>query len=84
MSLRENERRLPLRKMRALDAPLSESNPNQVLTFFEWCQLNRLSERTGRRILASGKGPDVLELSAYRIGITIDANRRWQASRKRA
>jgi hypothetical protein len=75
MSLRENER--PRRC--ALDAPLSESHPDQVLTFFEWCRLNRISERTGRRILAGDDGPKVTMLSARRIGITVGANRRWQA-----
>jgi hypothetical protein len=76
-------RRLPAREQLALDAPLS-SHPDQVLTFFEWCRINRISERTGRRILASGDGPTVTDLSAKRIGITIGDNRRWQASRKRA
>lgn len=73
MSPRENERRY------SLDAPLSESHPDQVLTFPEWCRLNRISERTGRRILAGGTGPKVTRLSERRIGITIGANRRWQA-----
>jgi hypothetical protein len=77
-------RRLLERELRALDAPLFAFHPNQVLTFSEWCRINRISERTGRRILAGGNGPTVTELSAKRIGITIEANRRWQASRERA
>jgi hypothetical protein len=68
------------RRLRALDAP---SNPDQVLTFPEWCALNTLSERTGRRILKSGNGSPVTELSSYRIGITVGDNHRWQMSRKR-
>jgi hypothetical protein len=64
-----------IRRLRSLD--------EAVLTFPEWCALNTLSERTGRRILASGDGPPVTELSSYRIGITVGDNRRWQASRKR-
>jgi hypothetical protein len=55
----------------------------QVLTFREWCRLNAVSPRTGRRILASGEGPVVTQLSASRIGITRGNNRRWQESRAR-
>jgi hypothetical protein len=85
VTLRENERRWPQVKSRGtIAAPLSQSHPDQVLTFAEWCALNRISERTGRRILAGGNGPTVTELSAKRIGITIEANRRWQATRERA
>jgi hypothetical protein len=69
--------------MYALAEPLSDSHPDQVLTFFEWCRLNRISERTGRRILAGGTGPKVTMLSPRRLGITIGANRRWQAARAR-
>jgi len=70
----------------ALAAPLTATalHDNQVLSFFEWCQLNRFSERTGRRILKSGNGPPVVQLSVRRIGITIRANRAWQAARERA
>ena len=67
----------------ALAAPLALSNDHQVLTFREWCALNRISERTGRRILASGNGPTVTMLSARRVGITVGNNRRWQESRAR-
>ena len=68
----------------ALDAPLALSNDHQVLTFREWCQLNRISERTGRRILASGNGPVVTQLTEKRIGISVGNNKRWQAARERA
>jgi hypothetical protein len=66
-----------------LEPPLSPMHPNQVLTLIEWCRLNRISTRTGRRIIASGNGPPVLQLSAQRIGITVAANAKWQASRAR-
>jgi hypothetical protein len=59
-------------------------NAEQVLTFAQWCALNALSERTGRRVLASGEGPAVTKLSVARIGITVSANRAWQQSRTRA
>ena len=54
-----------------------------VLTFRDWCALNKISPRTGQRILQSGTGPVVTELSARRIGITRRANRAWQQSRAR-
>jgi hypothetical protein len=75
---RKQKRRSPL------DAPLATANDAQVLTFFEWCKLNRIGERTGRRILKGGDGPAVVQLSARRIGITVGANRAWQAARARA
>lgn len=67
----------------ALDRPLTLLHDAQVLTFFEWCALNRISARTGRRVLNSGSGPTVVQLSSKRIGITVGANRVWQQSRER-
>jgi len=67
----------------ALDAPFATAHPNQVLTFFEWCQLNRISTRTGRRILNSGTGPTVTQLSPHRVGITIGNNAAWQKKKAR-
>jgi hypothetical protein len=97
MSLRENEQQHALRNKQkrrekklqrerrlALDAPLTSLHDDQVLTFNEWVRLNRISERTGRRILDGGDGPTVVTLSPRRIGITIRANREWQQSRERA
>jgi hypothetical protein len=54
------------------------------MTFREWCRLNGIGERTGRRILKSGNGPVVTQLSEKRIGITVGNNRAWQQSRERA
>jgi hypothetical protein len=68
----------------ALDhQPLSLLLDSQVLTVREWARLNRISGRTGRRILAAPGGPAVVRLSPRRIGITVRANREWQASRER-
>jgi hypothetical protein len=61
-----------------------ENDDNRVLSFRQWCILNGISARTGRRILASGNGPTVTQLSDRRIGITIRANREWQEARERA
>jgi hypothetical protein len=56
----------------------------QVLSFKQWCQLNSIGERNGRRILKSGNGPVVTRLSDRRIGITVGNNRRWQEARARS
>jgi hypothetical protein len=73
-----------LRKQSALATPLATSHPNQIMTFREWCQLNRISVRTGRRIIAGGNGPVVTQLSPKRVGISVGNNAAWQASRERA
>src|SRR5262249_21895832 len=53
----------------ALDAPLTSLADDQVLTFPEWCRLNRISERTGRRIITGPDGPVVTMLSPRRYGV---------------
>jgi hypothetical protein len=70
-------------KQLALDAPLTALSDDQVLTFLEWCRLNRISERNGRRILAGSDPPTVTMLSPRRVGITVGNNRKWQESRER-
>ena len=56
---------------------------HRVLSFRQWCELNSISLSTGRRILASGSGPEVTQLSRRRIGITTRSNRAWQAAHTR-
>jgi hypothetical protein len=56
----------------------TELNQHRVLSFFEWCWLNGFSPSTGRRILKSGKGPTITQLSARRIGVTVAHNAAWQ------
>lgn len=80
MSLQEDGRP---RRVSTLAKPFDTSHPNQILTFHQWCRINGISERTGRRILASGTGPTVTQLSAKRLGISIASNAAWQASRTR-
>ena len=66
-------------------APLDLSRDDQVLTLAEWRSLNRLSERTARRILHSpDAAPVTVMLSRQRVGVTVRANRDWQAARVRA
>ena len=50
----------------------------KVLSFKQWCELNGISDATGKRILKSGSGPKVIQLSAKRIGIRVGDNRVWQ------
>jgi hypothetical protein len=68
----------------ALPALPATLNDNQVLTIREWCALNRISTRTGRRILAAPGAPIVTRMSARRIGITVANNRAWQVNRERS
>ena len=79
-------RRAPQRKRQpaAIPALPASLHDNQVLTFRQWCGLNGISTRTGRRILAAPGGPIVTRLSPRRFGITVANNRRWQQSRERA
>ena len=71
------------RKQR-LDALPTTLNDNMVLLFGEWCALNGISVRNGRRIFTSSDGPVLTRLSAKRFGVTVRHNREWQASRERA
>jgi len=77
------QRKQRKRRPSALAAPLSTLNDNQVLTFAEWCRLNSIGLRTGRRILRGPTPPKVVQLTTRRIGITVRANREWQQSRSR-
>jgi hypothetical protein len=66
----------------ALNPPHLLVDPDdRVLTFAEWCHVNRISPATGRRIIASGAGPVVTRLSERRIGITAGNNRKWREAR---
>jgi hypothetical protein len=65
----------------ALPATLSDL---QVLRFREWTALAGISPRTGRRLLASGRGPAIVRLSDKRMGVTVGAHRQWLATRERA
>jgi hypothetical protein len=63
-------------------SPFSHVDPDDVvLTFREWCEVNRFSQATGRRLIATGAGPVITRLSERRIGITVGANRRWLHAR---
>jgi hypothetical protein len=54
---------------------------DRVMSFDDWCKLNRFSRSTGQRICGAGKGPRFIQLSERRKGVTVGENRRWQESR---
>jgi hypothetical protein len=81
MSISETARRRSTQRPHVLEQHSAEGD--KVLTFAEWCALNKIGQRTGRRIIRSGNGPVVTQLSERRIGITVGNNRRWQAARAR-
>jgi hypothetical protein len=82
---RAKRRRLRRPALREADRALitKVENPNQVLTFRQWCLLAGFSVDTGRRLVASGHGPPVVQLSARRIGVRLGDHARWSASRVR-
>jgi hypothetical protein len=76
-----SSREIRAKRARAFQVPLSQTNDAQVLTFQEFCRLNRISERTGRLIIHSPDGPESVMLTSRRYGVTVKANREWQARR---
>jgi hypothetical protein len=77
--LLECRRTKPLTRQKRVTEVQMEDD--RVMSFDEWCKLNRFSRSTGQRIVAAGNGPKFLQLSERRKGVTVAENRRWQASR---
>jgi hypothetical protein len=73
MTVREAERR---QRQRQRDE--SRRTSQKILTFQNWCQLNSISEATGRRLIRAGK-VRVTRLSERRIGIGELDNADFQA-----
>jgi hypothetical protein len=84
MTKRKRAKKARYSKSRKLAVLISPDDPDAVLTFVEWCLLNHISQRQGRRILKAPGGPIVTQLSDNRIGISRRNNRTWQAARARA
>jgi hypothetical protein len=62
-------------------APLIASD-DQLLSFKEWCRLNTISERAGRRIWADPKARPILtKLTSKKHAVSVGNNRRWQQAR---
>ena len=59
---------------------LPHPDDDVVDTFKQWCIDNGFSEATGRRLLASGRGPAIVRLSTRRFGIRRKDNRAWLAA----
>jgi hypothetical protein len=56
---------------------------DRVLTLAEWAKEASISPRTARELIASGRGPRVVELSPNRLGIRVCDHREWLAARTR-
>ena len=78
MTLREVERRQRQRE-ESQQRETSHRTSQRILSFKQWCQLNSISESTGRRIIRAGK-VRVVQLSPRRIGIGEDDNAAFQAA----
>lgn len=72
--------------MSSVDLPAGDAThrrSRRIMSFQEWCKLNSLSPRTGRKVIQSGDGPKVTQLSDRRIGVRVDHNDEWQERRIR-
>jgi hypothetical protein len=63
-------------------AETSVVNDDQLLSFKQWCVLNAISERAGRRIWADPKlRPTLTKLTSRKHACSVGNNRRWQQAR---
>jgi hypothetical protein len=53
------------------------------MTLRQWWERNSLSKATAWRIIAAGEGPEIINLTRKRRGVTYGADRRWKAARTR-
>jgi predicted DNA-binding transcriptional regulator AlpA len=53
----------------------------RVLSYPQFCDQLGISQRTGHRLLASGDGPKVTQLTDRRIGVREDHLLQWLNSR---
>ncbi len=85
MSLEHSPTR-QIRQRKIAPAVPAFADDDEVLSFREWCRVNGISTRTGRRIIADpdpDNRPVITQLSARRIGVSRRNNRIWQQSRER-
>jgi hypothetical protein len=65
-----------------VDAFVPVVNDDQLLSFKDWCRLNAISERAGRRIWADPKARPILtKLTSKKHAVSVGNNRRWQQAR---
>jgi predicted DNA-binding transcriptional regulator AlpA len=57
--------------------------PDRVLTLDQFCELNGIGRNTGKRLIATGNGPAIVQLSPRRMGIRESDAAAWQAARIR-
>jgi len=50
---------------------------DRVFTLAEWAKEASISPRTARELIATGRGPRVIELSPNRLGIRVCDHREW-------
>jgi hypothetical protein len=55
----------------------------KVLTLREWATLNSLSFQTAKNLIKDGLGPQLIQLSARRVGVRVIDNLKWQEERLR-
>jgi predicted DNA-binding transcriptional regulator AlpA len=58
--------------------------PDRVFTLRQFSQLNGIGYRSAQRLIASGQGPRVTQLTERRIGIRESDAAEWQAARLRS
>jgi hypothetical protein len=58
-------------------ASLLTRDDDRVVPFREWCAEKGICVATGRRLIASGRGPKITRLSERRIGIRVRDDREW-------
>jgi hypothetical protein len=75
MSLDKQERRR---------RPYERDDDYRVMRFKTWCDSKGFSVPTGRRLVRSGKGPRIVQLSERTIGVTVKDDREWTEARIRA
>jgi len=54
---------------------------DEVISIPKWAEINDLSTITARRLIARGEGPEIIQLSPNRFGITRRADREWKRRR---
>ena len=88
--LEEQIRRLCEEEFRRLSGELQRQpardravDDQRVLTLREWCKVNNFSVWTGKRLIKAGRGPRLVQINDRRYGVSIRANREWQATRER-
>jgi hypothetical protein len=64
-----------------MDSVSAPNDPDRVISFVEWCKRVNISPATGRRLIASGKGPTITWLSERRMGIRERHHLEWLDAR---